>query len=124
MVGRPHVMGGPHKLFMAGIIGALLALPASAMAQSATEGYRPPGAAVQEQIQAAPAQAQEQVPPTPTPTRAPTPAPAQVTAAAPSRGAAELPFTGLDLALVVGAGGVLLLLGVGIRRLTRTSEVA
>jgi hypothetical protein len=120
MVGRPHVMGGPHKLFMAGIIGALLALPASAMAQSATEGYRPPGAAVQEQIQAAPAQAQEQVPSRPTPT----PTPAQVTAAAPSRGAAELPFTGLDLALVVGAGGVLLLLGVGIRRLTRTSEVA
>lgn len=120
MVGRPHVMGGLHKLFMAGIIGTLLALPASAMAQSATGGYRPPGAVVQEQIQAAPAQAQEQVRSAPTPT----PTPTQVTAAAPSRSAAELPFTGLDLALVVGAGGVLLLLGVGIRRLTRASEVA
>jgi hypothetical protein len=34
-----------------------------------------------------------------------------------------LPFTGLDLALVVAAGGVLLGMGLGIRRLSR-SELA
>ena len=32
----------------------------------------------------------------------------------------NLPFTGLDLALVVAAGGVLLAMGLGIRRLSRT----
>jgi hypothetical protein len=35
----------------------------------------------------------------------------------------KLPFTGLDIALVVAAGGVLLAMGLGIRRLSRT-EVA
>jgi hypothetical protein len=40
-------------------------------------------------------------------------------------GGGELPFTGLDLALVIGAGALLLGLGVGMRRLTRPSrEVA
>ena len=32
----------------------------------------------------------------------------------------SLPFTGLDIALVVAAGGVLLAMGLGIRRLSRT----
>jgi hypothetical protein len=32
----------------------------------------------------------------------------------------NLPFTGLDIALVVAAGGVLLAMGLGIRRLSRT----
>jgi hypothetical protein len=31
----------------------------------------------------------------------------------------KLPFTGLDIALMVGAGGLLLLLGFGMRRLTK-----
>jgi hypothetical protein len=35
----------------------------------------------------------------------------------------KLPFTGLDIALVVAAGGVLLAMGLGIRRLSR-AEVA
>jgi hypothetical protein len=40
-------------------------------------------------------------------------------------GGGELPFTGLDLALVIAAGALLLGLGVGMRRLTRPSrEVA
>jgi hypothetical protein len=33
----------------------------------------------------------------------------------------SLPFTGLDVALLVGAGGLLVALGFGMRRLTRTS---
>ena len=36
----------------------------------------------------------------------------------------ELPFTGLDIALLAGAGGMLLALGVGMRRLTRSPESA
>jgi hypothetical protein len=32
----------------------------------------------------------------------------------------KLPFTGLDIAFVVAAGGVLLAMGLGIRRLSRT----
>jgi hypothetical protein len=105
-------MGVLKKLFMAVIVGALLALPATAMGQSATGGYEQPGGVVQDQIQAQPVQAQDQAD-----------APTRVSAAAPSNNAAELPFTGFDLALVVGAGGLLLLLGLGIRRFTRP-EVA
>jgi hypothetical protein len=36
----------------------------------------------------------------------------------------SLPFTGLDLALLVGAGGMLLAVGFGMRRLTRAPESA
>jgi hypothetical protein len=36
----------------------------------------------------------------------------------------SLPFTGLDVALLVGAGGLLLAVGVGMRRLTRAPESA
>jgi hypothetical protein len=35
-------------------------------------------------------------------------------------GGGSLPFTGLDVALLVGAGGVLVLAGLGMRRLTRS----
>jgi hypothetical protein len=36
----------------------------------------------------------------------------------------SLPFTGLDLVLVVAAGGILLALGLGMRRLSRSTGVA
>lgn len=44
----------------------------------------------------------------------------------PAKSAANgtLPFTGLDLVLVVAAGGLLLGLGLGMRRLTRSTGVA
>ena len=48
-----------------------------------------------------------------------------VAAAADDQGGAgggELPFTGLDVALVLGAGALLLGLGMGMRRLTRPSR--
>jgi hypothetical protein len=117
MVGRPQFMRGLNKLFIAFVIGAFMALPAGALAQSANSGYNQPGGVVQDQIQTQPAQAEDETDSTP---------PA-VTAAAPpaqSDTSGELPFTGFDLALVVGAGGVLMLLGLGIRRFTRASEVA
>jgi len=121
MVGRPQFMRGLNKLFAALIVGAFLALPAGAIAQSsaggsAEGGYNQPGGVVQDQIQTQPAQAEsdDSTPPA-------------ATAAAPpaqSDQGGELPFTGFDLALVVGAGGILLLLGFGIRRFTRATEVA
>jgi hypothetical protein len=115
MVGRPQFMRGLNKLFAALIVGAFMALPAGAIAQSAQNGYNQPGGVVQDQIQTQPAQAQSEDNTTP---------PA-ATAAAPSTKSdtsGELPFTGFDLALVVAAGGILLLLGFGIRRFTRATE--
>jgi hypothetical protein len=103
MVGRPQFMRGLNKLFAAG-----------AIAQSSEGGYNQPGGVVQDQIQTQPAQAQS---------KESTPPAATAAAPAQSKGG-ELPFTGFDLALVVAAGGVLLLLGFGIRRFTRATEVA
>ena len=112
MVGRPQFMRGLNKLFAALIVGALFALPAGAFAQSAQRGYNDPNGVVQDQIQTQPAQAESEDQGTP-------PAAA---AQAPADEGGELPFTGFDLALVVGAGGVLLLLGFGIRRFTSATE--
>lgn len=110
-------MRGLSKLFIVLAIGALVALPASAMAQSANSGYNQPGGVVQDSIETQPAQAEDE-----------TSTPPAVTAAAPpaetNASSGDLPFTGFDLALVVAAGGVLMMLGFGIRRFTRASEVA
>jgi hypothetical protein len=107
-------MRGLNKLFAALIVGAFMALPAGAIAQSSEGGYNQPGGVVQDQIQTQPAQAEskESTPPAATAAAAPTQ----------SDQGGELPFTGFDLALVVAAGGVLLLLGFGIRRFTRATE--
>lgn len=115
-------MRGLGKFFMAVAVGASLALPASAAAQSAQGNYNAPGGVVQDQIQTQPAQAESgNTSPRDsegaTPTAATTAAPA-----ARSDAGGELPFTGFDLALVAGAGGLLLLLGFGIRRFTRAPE--
>jgi hypothetical protein len=121
MVGRPQFMRGLNKLFAALIVGAFLALPAGAIAQSSEGGYNQPGGVVQDEIQTQPAQAEAQETPTP-----PSTPPAATASAPPAQSdqGGELPFTGFDLALVVGAGGVLMLLGFGIRRFTRATEVA
>lgn len=115
MVGRP--MQGLTKLFAAVIVGALLALPASAIAQdrsgSAQGNYIVPGGVVQDEIQTQPRNAESD---DSTPPAATAAAPAQ------SNDGGELPFTGFDLALVLAAGGFLLLLGFGIRRFTRATE--
>jgi hypothetical protein len=107
-------MGGFRKFFTAMSIGAMLALPAGAMAQgsSAQGGYNQPGGVVQDRIVTQPTQSSSRTP--------------SVTTTAPPAQTNEsnLPFTGLDLAFVVGAGGVLLLLGFGIRRFTRATDLA
>jgi hypothetical protein len=99
------------KKFLAGTVSAALLFGApSAFAQSSTQqGYSKPGGAVQTQID----------------NGGPTP-PAEVvqTPEKVSKKTSKLPFTGLDLVLVVGAGGILLALGLGMRRLSRTTGVA
>jgi hypothetical protein len=101
---------------------ALLALsvaiaPATAFAQAdpSADAYENAGPRVQERIDEGSSPAQEE-------DGGPTP----VAAAAEEDqgGGGELPFTGLDLALVIGAGALLLGLGVGMRRLTRPSREA
>lgn len=106
-------MRGSIKLFVVLVLGALLAVPTGAMAQSSSEGgYNPPGSTVQDQIESQPSRENDRVTPDPP-------------AATADEGGGNLPFTGLDLALIVAAGGVLLMLGLGIRRATRAStEVA
>jgi hypothetical protein len=53
-------------------------------------------------------------------------APGATHAAAPSSsaGAGGLPFTGLDVALLVGGGMILLLLGLGMARMARRTELS
>jgi hypothetical protein len=100
-----------HAIRSKVLVGAFalgLLVPSAAMAASpTTEGYNSPGGVVQDEIQTRPAS-----------TSGTTPA-AATTPAAKENSSGKLPFTGLDLALVVGAGGVLLLLGFTIRRFTR-----
>jgi hypothetical protein len=100
---------------------ALFALPASAVAQPSVSGYDNFGPQVQEEIQqqnpadegggGGPAGGDD--------SGAPAPA-----AAAASDEGGELPFTGLDVALVLGAGLMLVGMGFGIRRMIRPTEVA
>jgi hypothetical protein len=111
VVGRPIKMRLTKKI-LAGTISAMLLVAAPAFAQSsAQQGYSKPGGAVQTQLQNggggnSPGASTS------------TPAAAKVTQA---KASGKLPFTGLDLVLVVGAGGVLLALGLGMRRLSRST---
>ena len=99
--------------------GALVVAAPAAMGQATTpdqEGYSVPGAAVQTQVESGneptPVNDNEQA------------SNSQPAAAVQTADDSTLPFTGLDLALIVGAGGVLLLLGFGIRRLSRPAGLA
>jgi hypothetical protein len=103
------------KKFVAGTISAALLFGApSAFAQtSAQQGYSKPGGIVQTQIDNNGGRDHDPSAIVSTPERA---------TAAKSSG--SLPFTGLDLVLVVAAGGLLLGLGLGMRRLTRSTGLA
>jgi hypothetical protein len=106
------------KKFLAGTISAvmLLGAPSAMAASSAESGYSKPGGIVQSTIENSggdhnPAAVTEES----------NSSPSGVTEA---HSSGNLPFTGLDVVLVAGAGGLLLGLGVAMRRLTRTSGVA
>ena len=102
------------KKVLAGTISAALLVGApSAFAQtSAQKGYSKPGGIVQTQVDNG-GGGNNPGGSTSTPE-----------ATTPERASGKLPFTGLDLVLVVAAGGLLLGLGLGMRRLSRTTGVA
>lgn len=100
------------KKFLAGTISAALLFGApSAFGQSsAQQGYSKPGGIVETQLDNGGNSPGSVVS-----------TPEQVT---PKKSSGKLPFTGLDLVLVVAAGGILLTLGLGMRRLSRSTGVA
>lgn len=106
---------------------AMLLFAPSAFAQtSAQNGYSTPGGVVQTQVTppastTAPATTAPSVTTQSSPATATTPKAAPV-ATTEAKTSGKLPFTGLDLALVVIAGAVLLAIGLGIRRLSRSVE--
>ena len=102
--------------FLAGTISAMLLLGApSAFAQSSADrGYSTPGGTVQTQLENG---GGDRNPGESTSVTTPE----RITQ---TRDNGKLPFTGLDLVLVVAAGGVLLALGAGMRRLSRSTGVA
>ena len=108
--GKPtdkHMMETMKKtlITLAAALVLSLAIATVAFGQSSTEeGYNPTGPDIVNQVE--------------DDDQAETPA---ATTQTPDDGD-ELPFTGLDLALLAGAGGMLLALGVGMRRLTRSPE--
>jgi hypothetical protein len=103
------------KKVLAGTISAALLVGApSAFAQSsAQQGYSKPGGIVQTQIDNGGGGDHNPGAVVSTPERA-----------TEAKSSGTLPFTGLDLVLVVAAGGLLLGLGLGMRRLTRSTGLA
>jgi hypothetical protein len=95
-----------------------MSLTSVAFAQSSVDGYTPDDGAVQNQIQGNDDNSGTS-PSAESPTSSSGTAP-EASASASDSG--SLPFTGLDLALLAGAGAVLLGLGLGMRHLTRSPE--
>ena len=98
---------------LVGAICASMLVVAPASAQNAAQsGYSSPKGSIQEQISTRDRD----------PRRSTTVTTTTNTRTSEASGG-DLPFTGLDVMLVMAAGGVLLAMGVGMRRLSR-SEVA
>jgi hypothetical protein len=89
---------------------ALFVAAGPAYAQSAADGYAEPAGSIQQNIGGDPTDSHRV-------------AASRASSDDSDTGGGNLPFTGLDIALVVAAGGVLLAMGMGIRRLSR-SELA
>jgi hypothetical protein len=92
-------------------IALLVAAPSAFGASAAQQGYTIPGGSIEQQVGGSCTNPNECEP-----GRTSHEPVAEV------HEASKLPFTGLDIGLVVAAGGVLLAMGFGIRRLSR-SEV-
>jgi hypothetical protein len=107
MVGRPR-MRLRNITVGAVLCIALFVAAAPAYAQSAAQnGYAEPAGSVQQQLDSGSNDAHKVA--------------ASEVSSNDNNGGGTLPFTGLDIALVVAAGGVLLAMGLGIRRLSRTT---
>jgi hypothetical protein len=96
---------------------AAMSLTSVAFAQSSVDGYTPDDGAVQNQIQG-----DDDGSGTTPNTETPGTESGTTPQATKSNDGGSLPFTGLDLALLAGAGAVLLGLGFGMRHLTRAPE--
>lgn len=107
------------KKVLAGTISAamLFAAPPAFGVTSAQSGYSKPGGIVETQIQNGGGGGHNPGSVVSTPERA-------TQAKVQTQGSGSLPFTGLDLVLVVAAGGLLLGLGLAMRRLTRPTTIA
>jgi hypothetical protein len=113
-------MRGLTKIIAAAVAAMLLgAAPAVAQVSPTEQGYSAPAGTTQQQITSSPAPS-AQVTPGPTPSK---PTPVAVKKAAPAK-SSKLPFTGLELGLVLAAGAGLLGVGFTLRRLSRPSETA
>jgi hypothetical protein len=102
---------------IAGLAGVMLAVGAPVASAQSTdpvqEGYSTPSGVVQTQIENhTPKQQSQPVAETAAP---------KATVQQPSN--SQLPFTGLDVGLVLAAGAALLAAGFGIRRITRPNSV-
>ena len=97
-----------RNLIVGAIVCASMFVAAPAFAQTSSEGYSKPAGSIQERISTE---------------RTPDPGD-EITTTQANESRSELPFTGLDVALIVAAGGVLLAMGFGMRRLSRSTEVA
>lgn len=110
-----------RTIVAAAVVMLLVVAPAYAQTVNPTEqGYSAPAGTTQQQITS-----------TPSPTAQVTPGPKKTTTtpvaavkAANNKSGGGLPFTGLELGLVLAAGGALLGVGLGLRRVSRTSETA
>jgi hypothetical protein len=100
------------KQFLATAISAalLIGAPVASAQTSAQQGYSTPGGSVETRIDNGGGGNGDVVS-----------TPERVTQ---TKKTGKLPFTGLDLVLVVGAGGLLLALGFGMRRLARPTGIA
>jgi hypothetical protein len=107
MVGRPPMR--LKTMIVAAIVSASMLIAAPAFAQTASQGYSKPSGSIEERISTGT---------TPDPHDPP-----RVEVREETASSGELPFTGRDLGLIVAAGGVLLAMGLGMRRLSR-AEVA
>jgi|SRR5947209_873241 len=108
-----------NKITVAATGAALLAGASPAAAQlPGVNGYSAPAASIQTSVPPAPAPSHS---PSPSVNTQVTPA-SSVQPAAQKVSANQLPFTGLDVGLTLAAGGILLALGFGIRRLVRPSR--
>ena len=93
------------------LAGSALAAPASALAQDATQGYKPVSNVLGEIGEVGGNEPQAQ----PAPTQA-APAPAAPVAVQNAPSGDSLPFTGADVGIVAGLGVLLLIAGFGLRR--------
>ena len=108
MVGRPPMR--MKNLIVGAIVCASMLIAAPAYAQTSSQAYSKPSGSISERIE------RQSPPPSDPPSTS-------IREAQESSANGDLPFTGLDVALIGAAGGLLLAMGLGMRRLSR-SEVA